>query len=85
MKTEKYIEQLYSYIDAHESDMIRELSDLASIRSVSDSTSEIKPFGQGCIDVLECMLEKGSQADFITRNSSFLEQSKQLVILKGHG
>lgn len=68
MKNVEYINALNQYIDDHKDEIINELSHIASIRSVSDSSSDIKPFGQGCIDALECMLVKGRVHNFITRN-----------------
>lgn len=68
MIDEKILKEVYDYIDDKQNEIIQELSDIASIRSVSDSFSDVKPFGQGCIDVLECMLNKGKKAGFQTHN-----------------
>ena len=65
---ENILNQVYVYIDSKKDEIIQELMTLASIKSVSDETSDIKPFGQGCIDVLECMLDKGNIQGFKTRN-----------------
>lgn len=62
------LKRLYQYIDDHKDDIIQELTDICSIKSVSDATSDIKPFGQGCIDAIECMLEKGKKHGFETHN-----------------
>ena len=65
---EKVLHDVYAYIDAHQDDIIKELSDIASIKSVSDATSDVKPHGQGCRDVMACMLKKGEDAGFATHN-----------------
>ena len=52
------LEKVNAYIDEHKDDIIADLMDVASIRSVTDATSDVKPFGQECIDVLEHMLKK---------------------------
>lgn len=65
---EKILNQVYAYIDSKKDEIIQELIALASIKSVSDEKSVVKPFGQGCMDVLECMLEKGNIQGFKTRN-----------------
>ncbi len=62
------MERIYKYIDDHKDEIIQELIEVASIKSVSDNTSDIQPFGQGCIDALECMLEKGNKHGFETQN-----------------
>lgn len=65
---ENILNQVYDYIDQKKDEIIQELISLSSIKSISDEKSVVKPFGQGCIDVLECMLEKGKQQGFETRN-----------------
>lgn len=65
---ENMLKQVYAYIDNKKDEIIEELISLSSIKSVSDETSSIFPFGQGCKDVLECMLEKGSKCGFKTKN-----------------
>ena len=62
------LEKVNAYIDEHKDDIIADLMDVASIRSVTDATSDVKPFGQECIDVLEHMLKKGADAGFETHN-----------------
>ncbi|MBR3693629.1 MAG: M20/M25/M40 family metallo-hydrolase, partial [Erysipelotrichales bacterium] len=68
MVNEQVLEKVYAYIDSKRDEIIAELSDISSIRSVSDSKSDVKPFGQGCIDVLERMLSKGKEQGFETKN-----------------
>lgn len=67
MEKEK-LEELYQWIDGKKDDIIRDLIEIASIKSVSDSEDIVKPFGQGCIDVLDAMLKKGRDAGFATQN-----------------
>ncbi len=68
MIDEKQLQEVYTWIDEHQDDIIHDLIDVASIESVSDADDEVKPFGQGCINVLERMLDKGKQAGFETHN-----------------
>lgn len=68
MINEKVLQDVYAYIDAHQDDIVRELSDVASIKSVSDASSDVKPHGQGCRDAMACMLKKGEDAGFETHN-----------------
>lgn len=60
--------KLYAWIDERQDEIIENLCDVASIRSVSDAKSDVKPYGQGCLDVLNKMLEKGKAAAFKTQN-----------------
>lgn len=68
MINEKTLQDVYDYLDAHQEEMIQELSDIASIKSVSDASSDVKPHGQGCRDVLDCMLKKGEKEGFSVHN-----------------
>ena len=68
MINQKHLEELYAYIDDKKDDIIKELSAVASIKSVSDATSDVKPFGQGCLDALYHMLKKGEEEGFETKN-----------------
>lgn len=60
--------KLYAWIDERQDEIIENLKDVASIRSVSDAKSDVKPYGQGCLDVLNKMLGKGQKANFETYN-----------------
>ena len=68
MVDNKVLESVYVYIDTHKEDIIQELKDICSIKSISDDTSSVKPFGQGCIDVLNLTLDKGKNHGFETYN-----------------
>lgn len=68
MVNEQLLQSLYGYIDDHKDEIIKELSAVASIKSVSDATSDVKPFGQGCLDALYHMLKKGEAEGFETKS-----------------
>lgn len=68
MTDQKVLNEVYSWIESKKDDIIRELTEIASIRSVSDASSDVKPFGQGCQDVLHLMLQKGQDAGFAVHN-----------------
>ena len=68
MANEKVLKDLYAYIDAHKDDIIKDLMEVSAIKSVSDATSDVKPFGQGCIDALNHMLKVGDKEGFKTTN-----------------
>ena len=59
------INKVYQWIDKNQDQIIKNLMEIASIESVSDETSDVKPFGQGCINVLNAMLDKVDAADAI--------------------
>ena len=62
------LEKVNAYIDEHRDDIIADLMDVSSMRSVTDANSDVKPFGQECIDILKHMLKKGEDAGFETHN-----------------
>ena len=62
------INKVYQWIDKNQDQIIKNLMEIASIESVSDETSDVKPFGQGCINVLNAMLDKGNKEGFKTHN-----------------
>ena len=68
MINEKTLQSVFEYIDNHREDIIKDLCDISSIKSVSDASSDVKPFGQGCQDVLNCMLKKGEREGFVSHN-----------------
>lgn len=65
------IEKLNFYIDENKDHIISDLMALASIESVSDETSPVKPFGQGCRNVIDAMMAKGEEEKFKTRNYEY--------------
>lgn len=68
MINEKTLQDVFNYIDHHREDIIKDLCEISSIKSVSDATSDVKPFGQGCLDVLNCMLDIGKKEGFESHN-----------------
>ena len=62
------MKELYQWIDQHKGSMIRDLISLCSIKSVSDKTSSVKPFGAGCLAALTRMLALGEEDGFAVRN-----------------
>ena len=50
--TKELLEKIDSWVDSHMDRLVEDTCQLIRIRSVSDKTTEVKPFGQGCKDVL---------------------------------
>lgn len=61
-------EQISRWIDERRGAMTEDLRGLVRIRSVSDKTSPVAPFGQGCRDALARMLALGSRDGFFLRD-----------------
>ncbi len=86
---EAVLNKLYQYIDEHQEDTIRDLMSIVRIESVTRDGDAVKPFGQGCRNVLDAMLEKGKKEGFQTRNHEYyvgsikydLEKEKTIGIL----
>ena len=53
-----YREQIEAYFDAHQEDMVRDIMDLVSIRSVDGEALPGKPFGEGPAAALDAALAK---------------------------
>ena len=51
-----WTEKIKNWIAAHREEMIADIVKLVRIKSVSDASSLIKPYGQGCLDALHEML-----------------------------
>jgi len=62
------LKQLNAWLDDHRQDMIRDLTALCSIRSVSEAGGGENPFGKGCREALDWMLRLGDREGFATRN-----------------
>lgn len=58
---------VYQYIDDHQEDIVSDLMSVVRIESVTRDGDAVRPFGQGCRDVLDAMLEKGEKEGFVTR------------------
>lgn len=50
-------QKVSAWVDSKREDIVRDISGLVKIRSVSDASSSVKPYGQGCRDVMDQMLE----------------------------
>lgn len=59
------------WIEEHKEEMIHDLTELVNIPSVSDSSSGITPFGQGCRDAVDFILNLGKRYGFETRNYEY--------------
>lgn len=62
------VRRIHEWIDANKDEMVQELSQLTKIPSVAEMQSDIKPFGQPCIDALKYMLDKGEILGFTAFN-----------------
>ena len=63
--TKQVVEQ---WVDKNMPSFLEDLITITNIKSVAEIDSKIAPYGQGCIDVLEKMLEIGKDYGFKTRN-----------------
>lgn len=61
-------EKISKWMDDHEEALIRDISRMVAIPSVSDPSEPGGPFGAGCRKALEEMLEMGREYGFHTRN-----------------
>ncbi|MCF0109629.1 MAG: Sapep family Mn(2+)-dependent dipeptidase [Erysipelotrichaceae bacterium] len=62
------MKELYAYIDSEKDNIINDLKRLAAIESVSLSDHEVKPFGPGCLKVLNEALSMGEAEGFKPHN-----------------
>ena len=63
--TKQVVEQ---WVDKNMPSFLEDLITITNIKSVAEIDSKIAPYGQGCIDVLNKMLEIGKDYGFKTRN-----------------
>ena len=68
MVNQALLQEVYQWIDYKRENILAELADLIAIPSVSDASSDVKPFGQGLRDVMDCMLRKGEREGFSVHN-----------------
>lgn len=68
MEKNRVLEEVYQWIDDRRDQLLAELAELVAVPSVSDASATVKPFGQGCRDVLDLMLQKGENAGFAVQN-----------------
>ena len=71
MQEKAFQENVRHWIETHKDEMLRDLTMLVNIPSVSDSASGIAPFGQGCRDAVDAFLELGKKYGFETRNYEY--------------
>ena len=77
---QKIIDELNSYIDANRDNITADLAAIASIESVSLDGDPVKPFGPGCIKVLDAMLADRLDEGIALFNRG-IELSKQCMQL----
>lgn len=65
-----WTEKIKNWIAAHREEMIADIVKLVRIKSVSDASSPIKPYGQGCLDALHEMLHMAEGYGFAVKNYS---------------
>jgi succinyl-diaminopimelate desuccinylase len=68
MKENPQYQQIVAWVQEQRDDIIADLRDLVNIPSVADRKAEVKPFGEPCRKVLECILEKGRKNGFTCCN-----------------
>ena len=61
-------EFINDWVEKQMPDFLKDLITITNIRSVAVFDSDVKPYGQGCIDVLNKMLEIGEGYGFKTKN-----------------
>lgn len=67
--TETGREEIRTWVRERMPDVVRDLERICRIRSVAEMKgAEREPFGQGCVDVLEEMLQIGRENGFFTHN-----------------
>ena len=67
----QYLDKIDSFLEENEANIIRDLQTLVRIKSVSEPDSGVKPYGQGCRDVLDQALKMGAEMGFDTRNYEY--------------
>lgn len=87
---EKRIDQ---WIAGKKSTLIEEVCELVRIKSVADKENEVKPFGQGCRDVVDRFIEICHRHGLETQNHSYyvaeafdpdIERKQGRIGLMGH-
>lgn len=62
------MDDIDEWLDSQEEDLIRDISQLVRIPSISEAGSEAYPFGKNCADALKTMLGFGRKYGFSTEN-----------------
>lgn len=70
MKSE-YYSQVIDWMQSHRNEIVEDIKKIVNIKSVSDISSAVHPFGQGCKDVLDKMLELGENKGFVVCNYEY--------------
>lgn len=68
---DKLVEKIDAFIAENEQNYIRDIQTLVRIKSIADPNTDVKPFGQGCRDVLDTALEMGKNMGFDTENYEY--------------
>lgn len=63
--------EIQAWMQGQESQLIRELSSLVSIRSVSEAQEGPHPYGEGCAEVLDTALALAQEYGFATQNHEY--------------
>lgn len=66
--TKELLGKIDQWVEDHMDRLVEDTCKLIRIRSVSDKTSDVKPFGQGCRDVLAKYIELGESYGLASRN-----------------
>ncbi|MDO4701299.1 MAG: Sapep family Mn(2+)-dependent dipeptidase [Erysipelotrichaceae bacterium] len=61
-------EQLFEMVDSLKEELIQEVCNLVSINSIKDTPLNDAPFGKGCKEVLDYIIDLGKQDGFLTKN-----------------
>ena len=59
-----YREQIEAYFEAHKDEMVKDIMDLVSIRSVDEAAKPGKPYGDGPAEVLDAALKLAEKYGF---------------------
>ena len=55
----------------HRNELVEDIKEIVNIKSISDTASAVRPFGQGCRNVLDKMLELGAEKGFSVCNYEY--------------
>lgn len=62
------LEMIDKWIETHKKSILDDLAGLVEIPSVSDASSDVKPYGQACLDALDYMYSLGRRYGYETEN-----------------
>ena len=69
--TENLKQQISQWFDDHREAILEDLKRIVRIPSVTDETSEVKPFGQACREAMDEMLTIGREHGFFAENYEY--------------